>query len=364
MTKVYFLPFDNGNYQEFTHKFENIADQLMMSKGIEPYDKVAVKLHFQESGNESVIDLSLIRSIIDKLKDKKALPFITDTNTLYTGTRNNSVIHLESAIKNGFDYTNVNAPIIIADGIKGNNYINVPVNLKHFNNIKVATDIYDSDVIISLAHFTCHEMSGFGGSIKNISMGCSSKGGKIDMHSNTKPAVDKEKCTECGKCIDNCLAGAISIHSPAQIDKEKCTGCGKCISSCPNEAIYIFWNERSQSFQEKLIEYFYGITKDKKCIYINFLNDISSICDCYKERRPKIVDDIGILFSFDPIAIDRASADLVNKSQGNTSSELKGGFQENGDKIKGVYPWIDWKLQLKYAEQLGLGSQEYELLSL
>jgi len=140
------------------------------------------------------------------------------------------------------------------------------------------------------------------------------------------------------------------INNKAVIDLSKCIGCGECIASCNFGAIAISWAGTPDSVQEKMVEYFYGVWKDKKdrMVFFNFLTDISPNCDCYGHNDPPVTPDIGLLASLDPVAIDQASVDLVNKKTGS-------------DKFREIYPDIDWSVQLSYAESLGIGTRQYEL---
>ncbi len=330
-------------------------------------DFVAVKLHFGEVGNTSFIRPVYVRRIIDNINKLKARPFITDANTVYSGTRGNGIDHYQTAIFNGFGYLTINAPLIIADGLRGDNYEELAINGKHFKKVNIAKEICQADAIISLSHFKAHEMSGFGGSIKNLGMGCASKGGKLAMHSRVYPKIKEDKCTGCGKCIRWCSQKSISLsENRAKIDEAKCIGCGECITTCVYKAIVLIWNETVHAFQEKMIEYVKGIIeqKQRKIAYFNFIMQVSPECDCYASNDAPLVPDIGITASLDPIAIDQCSVDLVNKAVGLTESKLTANYKQGEDKIRTIYPEIDWTVQLKYGEELGLGTREYELVKI
>lgn len=330
-------------------------------------DFTAVKLHFGETGNTSFIRPVYVRKIIENINRLRARPFITDANTLYSGTRGNAIDHYQTALFNGFGYLTVNAPLIIADGLRGDNYEKLKIDGKHFKEVMIAKEICQADSIISLSHFKAHEMSGFGGSIKNIGMGCASKGGKLAMHSRVTPKIKEDKCTGCGKCMRWCSKNAISIiEKKAKIDETKCIGCGECITTCVYKAIILIWNETVHDFQEKMIEYMKGIIDQKqgRIAYFNFIMQVSPECDCYQCNDAPIVPDIGILASLDPIAIDQCSVDMVNEAVGITSSKLSSNYKEGTDKFKTIYPEIDWSVQLEYGEKLGIGSKKYELIKI
>ena len=198
----------------------------------------------------------------------------------------------------------------------------VPINQKNFKKVYIGTEIVNADALISVAHFKGHELSGFGGTLKNIGMGCASRRGKMEQHSDVTPKIIQKRCIGCGECTLHCSQRALSlIEKKASIDKNKCIGCGECILVCANEAIQIQWNQSIPIFLESMVEYAYGVLKGKtgKTLFINFINNVSPACDCYPYNDAPIVRDIGIVASSDPVAIDQASVDLVNKETDSSS---------------------------------------------
>jgi len=325
---------------------------------------VAVKMHFGEKGSTAYIRTPFVGAVIEELKATGCIPFLTDTNTLYVGSRSNSVRHLKTAYENGFAYASVGAPIVIADGLKGGNHEEVPIKGKHFTEVKIASDIARADAMVALSHVKGHELTGFGGAIKNIGMGGGSRAGKLAMHSDVRPKVSRDRCIGCAKCISWCPAGAISlVRKKAEIDPETCIGCAECIVVCPEHAIKIQWNWSGPRVQEKMAEYAAGLaaTKKKKMGFINFVTDVSPQCDCYPFSDAPIVPNAGILLSLDPVAVDKASVDLINKQPGIEGSALKVRHKANTDKFRDLYPDVDWSVQIEHARSLGLGTTSYNL---
>lgn len=357
-----------------TQKF-NLIDKvgkLFTGAGINqiiaPGDLVAIKLHFGEKGNTGFIRPQFIRKIVDEVKKAGGRPFLTDANTLYVGSRSNAVDHLQTAIENGFDYAVVNAPLVIADGLSGKDYMNVPVNLKHCQEVKIGSAVVLADALIAVTHFKGHEATGFGGGIKNVGMGCGSRAGKQIMHSDMLPRVKQEKCRACGRCNQWCPTGAIAVGElkMAVVDEKVCIGCGECTVTCPHGAIGVNWrNNQKDALQEKMAEYAAGVLKNKKgkVGFITFLNNISPDCDCFSFTDAPVVRDIGILASLDLVAIDQACADLVNRERTLPGSRLEG-REDTKDKFSALYPDIDWTRQLSYGEQIGLGSRKYEIIKI
>jgi uncharacterized Fe-S center protein len=354
-------------------KLDILLDRADLKGKIREKDLVAIKLHFGEKGNTAYVRPIFLRRVVDRVKQCKGKPFLTDTNTLYTGARSEAVSHLNTAVENGFAESVINAPILIADGLRGNSAVKVRIDKPIFKTVSIAREIYMTDALITVTHFKGHELSGFGGALKNLGMGCASREGKLSQHSSISPKVDRKACKGCETCLRWCPQEAISMLSlkpgvetkrgNAFIDPKKCVGCGECILSCPSGAIQIQWNESIPIFQKKMVEHAYGAVQNKKgkVLYLSFLTQISPACDCYGYSDAPIVNDIGILSSEDPVAIDQASVDLVNGEAGNRASKLQKNWNPGEDKFRAVYPEVDWNIQLAYAEEIGMGTRKYEL---
>ncbi|MCP4665589.1 MAG: DUF362 domain-containing protein [Deltaproteobacteria bacterium] len=346
-------------------KLVRLLNDAGLEEIIAPRSLAAIKLHFGERGNTAFIRPLFIRAIVDRVRQLGASPFLTDTNTLYAGTRGNSVSHVETAVQNGFAYAVVNAPVIIADGMRGGSWHKVKIDLEIIKTAYLGKEIVASDALISVAHFKGHELSGFGGTIKNLGMGCAARKGKLEQHSDLSPKVKAKNCVGCGDCVEHCAQNAISLaDEKAFIDPKTCVGCGECILICSNGAINVQWNADVPIFQKKMVEYAAAALKTKKgkVLFVNFLTSISPACDCYGHNDAPIVGDIGMMASKDPVAIDQASVDMVNQQAAAEGSCLTTSKGQGEDKFRGIYPHIDWTVQLEYAEEIGLGSREYELV--
>ena len=362
---VYFADLRASTKRNILDKIRTLLDRLGLASRIQKGDAVAIKLHFGERGNTAFVRPIYLRPIVEKVKEAGGKPFLTDTNTLYGGSRSEAISHILTAEEHGFGLNTVGAPIIIADGLWGNAGVQVKISGRIFQEVSIAHDIYYADLLIGVAHFKGHELSGFGGAIKNIAMGCSTKEGKLKQHSNVSPWVKASKCKGCGRCVEWCAHGAIVMREEkAYIEGEKCVGCGECIVICPEGAIMIHWDEVSPVFQRKMVEYALGALKGKegKALFLNFLTQISPYCDCYGHSDVPIVGDIGILASTDPVAIDQASVDLVNAQPGSPFSPYTRGLGPGADKFRAVHKEVDWGVQLSYGEEMGLGRREYELV--
>lgn len=364
---VFFVDMRARHKENLLDKLEKLFDRAGMKDLIAPKDLVAIKVHFGERGNTGFIRPQFIRRLVDKVKSLGGKPFLTDTNTLYVGSRADAVDHLITAIENGFAYAVAGAPLIIADGLVGKDYINVPAGLKHFEEVKIGSAIFHAHSLLVVSHFKGHEVVGFGGALKNLGMGAGSRGGKQMMHSDVLPEVNGEKCRGCAKCEPWCPAGAIAVGEAgrAQIDPQKCLGCGECTITCPHQAIAISWKAEPHTAQEKIVEFAAGALKNKKnkAGFFNFVINVSPECDCAGWTDASIVRDIGILASLDPVALDQASVDLVNKERGLPESRLAG-CGEGEDKFGALWPKANWERQLSYAEATGLGTREYNLIKI
>ncbi|WP_457553295.1 DUF362 domain-containing protein [Desulfobacula sp.] len=365
---VFFMDLEATSRENLLQKLSRLVKKAGIKNILTKNDLTAVKIHFGEQGNTAYIRPVFIREILKTIKGYKACPFLTDANTLYVGTRSDSVSHIHTAIENGFSYSSMDGtPIIIADGLMGKSETKISIAQKNCNHVYIGSEVVNADALVSVAHFKGHELSGFGGTLKNIGMGCASRKGKLDMHSNVSPKIKRKTCIGCAECEKHCPAQAIYMkEKKAYIDKNKCIGCAECIVRCPTGSVNINWNQTVPVFLEKMMEYNLGVLKNKtkKSFFINFITDISPKCDCLSYSEFPIVNNIGILASSDPVAIDQASADLVNQQTALPGTILETNLKPGEDKFRGLYPDVDWEHQLDYAQEIGLGTREYKLVKL
>ncbi|HVN97660.1 MAG TPA: DUF362 domain-containing protein [Syntrophorhabdaceae bacterium] len=365
MSRVYFTDLRTTPKRNVLNKIEDLLNRVKLNTKIKKNDIVAVKLHFGEYGNVAYLRPVFLATIVSQIKALNAKPFLTDTNTLYTGSRSDAVNHLQTAVKNGFDYACVQCPVIIADGLRGASETRVAVEAEVLKEVSVAKEIAEADAMVVVTHFKAHELSGFGGTLKNIGMGCATRKGKLVQHSSLAPQVNRETCKGCKVCFGSCPAQAISlVNKKASIYEKKCIGCGECLLICPFNAIETRWDEAPDAFQKKMAEYASGALrgKEKKAVYLNFVLQVSPACDCYPSNDTPIVPDIGILASDDPVAIDQAACDLVNNEESLPDTALKRRLGKGEDKWRALYPAIDWSIQLNHAATLGLGERAYTLI--
>lgn len=323
---------------------------IKFEQSLKKNDFIGLKIHFGEKGNKSYINPNFLLPFVKFLKKTGTKPFLFETNTLYHGQRMNAIDHINLAHNHGF--AKLNIPIIIGDGIKGNDYTEVEVNQKNFKRCFMAHALKDINHLLVLSHFTCHMLTGFGAAIKNLGMGCAARRGKLAEHCEVTPQINSQKCIKCAICAKNCPAEAIEkIETNYCIIKDRCIGCAQCIAVCPQAAVNIVWSEGYDLMGEKMVEYAYAVVKKVKCFYINFCLFITKECDCMNREDKGFVKDLGILFGYDPVAIDKASIDLVLS-------------QENHDVLKEIHPQINYLHHLQYAKSIGLGSLEYRLIEL
>jgi uncharacterized Fe-S center protein len=363
-SKVYFSDLRATPSMNLLQKLENLVKKAGIEKIVFNKKFVAIKLHFGEPGNLAYLRPNYSKVIVDVVKSLGGKPFLTDCNTLYVGRRKDALEHIDSAYENGYNPFTLGCHIIIADGLKGTDELGVPINCEFVKEAKIGRAIMDADVIISLNHFKGHELTGFGGAIKNIGMGSGSRAGKMEMHNSGKPSVKESKCTGCGQCAKNCAHGAISYNTSkkASISHDVCVGCGRCIGACSFDAVRAGWDEATEIVCKKIVEYAYAVTKDKPSFHINLVIDVSPFCDCHSENDMAIVPDIGMFASFDPVALDMACVDAVNKAPVNRGSMLDEVRKKTDDHFTSIHPETNWKLCLEYAEKLGIGTKNYELI--
>jgi len=351
--KVFLIPASaNENLETINDKLMTLYKCAGFKSCFKQKDFIAIKIHFGEKGNITHIPANYFKSLINFLKIKGGKPFFTDTCVLYRSERSDAVKHLRLADKHGFNLQETDAPVIIADGLRGRNEIEIEIPGELFKKVSIATEAVFADAMIVATHVTGHIASGLGGAIKNLGMGLASRKGKLRQHSSVKPWIDGPKCTGCRQCLIWCPENAITMNGDVAVINEKiCIGCGECLAVCNFGAVEFNWETSSSDLQKKMAEHALGavINKKDKICYFNFLINITKDCDCFGIVQKPLIDDIGILASTDPVAIDKASLDLVEK---NAEKSL----------VSMSYPALDPMAQLQHGKKIGLGSLDYELV--
>ena len=364
-SKVYFTDFRSYHEEALTHKLQRLMDKAGLGQLDMEGKYVAIKMHFGELGNLAFLRPNWAKAVADYVKSNGGRPFLTDCNTLYVGSRKNALDHLDTAFENGFNLFSTGCQILIADGLKGTDDVLVPVDGDYIKQAKIGRAVMDADIIISLTHFKGHESTGFGGAIKNLGMGCGSRAGKMEMHSSGKPQVDQGRCVGCGECRRNCAHDAITIENhKAFIDHNKCVGCGRCIGACPEDAVKAGTDEANDILNYKIAEYTYAVIHGRPNFHISLVIDVSPYCDCHAENDIPIVPDIGMFASFDPVALDQACADAVNRQPVIEGSVLSEKEHCHHDHFTDTHPDTNWESCLEHAVKMGMGSREYELIEI
>lgn len=349
--------------------------RLIKTAGIGQIDMdhkmVAIKIHFGEPGNLTYLRPNYAKAVADVIKSLGGIPFLTDCNTLYPGRRKNALEHIESAYENGFTPFSTGCQVIIGDGLKGSDDIEVPVvGGEYVQTAKIGRAIMDADVFVSLSHFKGHEQTGFGGAIKNIGMGCGSRRGKMEQHAAGKPKVTQKRCVGCKQCSKQCGQDAfVYENGKARIDESKCVGCGRCIAACNFDAIYNPNDCAAQELDRKMAEYAKAVVDGRPQFHISLVIDISPYCDCHGDNDMAILPDVGMFASFDPVALDQACVDACLRQQPLPGSLLDDrmhaeGFCDHHDHFRNTTPESEWQACLEHAEKIGLGSRTYELVTI
>ena len=369
-SKVYFTNLRTTPSSNLLDKMERLVKRAGMENIDFQNQFVAIKIHFGEPGNLAFIRPNYAARMATLLRSLGAKPFLTDCNTLYSGRRANAVDHLESAMENGFNPISAKCDVIIADGLKGTEYREIEIDGEYCKAPKIGSAIADADIIISMNHFKGHEQTGFGGALKNLGMGCASVGGKLELHSASQPRIDIGSCKGCNICVKHCRHDAIHLNTShkAEIDYGKCVGCGQCVALCQYDGAVMGEGDTSERLNYKIAEYSKAVLSGKPNFHISFIMNVSPECDCWNHNDAAIVPDLGIAASFDPVALDKACADMVIQSPiletGNRLSDTPHHEHLEGcDKFHIMHPDTNWQAGLEHAEKLGLGTQEYELIT-
>lgn len=347
-------------------------EKLLLAAGMDTIDFegkiVAIKLHFGEVGNLAYLRPNYAKTVADFVKARGGRPFLTDCNTLYIGSRKNALEHMDAAYLNGFSPFSTGCHVIIADGLRGGDDVEVPVvGGEYVKYAKIGRALMDADIVISLTHFKGHEQAGYGGALKNIGMGCGSRAGKEEVHSSGKPVVDQDKCIGCGKCIENCAHNGPHIENgKCTILKFKCTGCGRCVHVCPMHAIHPDYDIANDVLNCKIAEYAKAVVDGRPSFHIALALDVSPSCDCNHYNDVPIVPNVGMFASFDPVALDTACADMINAQPANPNSAIAHEHEHDHDHphdhFTFAHPDTDWRAAVEHGEAIGLGTTHYELI--
>ena len=353
-SKVFLAPvMDGAAVTQQVEALQKLYTAGELNKVVAKRDFVAIKFHVGEKNNTTHVKPELIRKIVDLAKEAGGQPFLTETSTLYKGERENAVKHIMHANRHGFGIEQTGAPFIMADGLTGNAEFEIQIEGELHKSVKVARDVVSADTLIVVSHATGHVVTGLGACIKNIGMGLASRMGKMREHSAMLPEVIQDKCRFCKKCIQWCPQETIiEKNGKAFIVSENCIGCGECLAVCRFDAVKYDWNAESGFTQKSMAEHAFGILKGKagKSLFINVLVDMTNDCDCFSVKQEKCIPDIGILASFDPVAIDKATLDLTAQKNGKTLAEM-------------AHARNDAMIQIGHAAKIGMGSLEYDLIT-
>jgi uncharacterized Fe-S center protein len=340
-SNVYYQPMKSPTHEELGKAAKELLQEMLTEEKVALEKEIPLKVHFGEKGNKTYIKPQAFNDTIDLMEQNDVKCSFIETNVMYKGERTTRQNHIKLAQEHGF----TRLPIIIADGDRGEDYHEVEISKKHFKTCKIGKEYSKYKQLLVMSHFKGHTLAGFGGAIKNLAMGCASRGGKIAQHVDAKPFIIPFLCVKCKACKNQCPAGAISLDGIPHIDRKKCLGCGACMPKCKRNAIQLniiklLINLAGNNFAEKLTEYGFAAQKGKNNIYINFAANITPGCDCEGHDMKPIMEDIGVFASLDPVAIDQACFDKV---------------KEGGKKLGGEHI-------LEYAEKIGMGNREYNLI--
>lgn len=369
-SKVYFASAAAHEKREnnLLNKIERLYESIGFSETIKPMELVALKTHFGEGGTTRYLRPLFLSRLVGCIAASGARPFMTDSCTFYVDKRHNAYEHLRTAMRHGFYPPSIDAPIVIADGLIGADYVEREVKGKHFERVRVASAISQANALVVATHFKGHVITGFGGALKNVGIGCAWRPAKLSIHGAR--AKISERCTACGLCVSKCHVQAIKFQGDGQspkVDIDVCDSCGECTLVCYCDAIDPDWRSGSlytkEETEERMVEYAAGALVEKlgKAVFFNFILDVTPECDCEPWADLPIVPDVGIVAGRDPVAVDQVSVDLVNGQQGLKESLLKSAYESGGDKFRALNG-VDWEVQLRHAEVMGLGSRGYDLI--
>jgi uncharacterized Fe-S center protein len=354
MSQVFFIKASIAEGEKsISQKAKKLFEAGNFSSCFMKNDFTAVKVHVGEDGNNTYITAPCVKGLIEELLSLGTVPFVTDSSTLYVGHRSNAISHSVVADKHGFNPEVLGVPFIVADGLLGTSESTIEINCPQNREVYIGSEYDNCQSILSIAHVTGHLAAGLGATLKTLGMGCAGKKGKLKQHAALKLNIGTN-CRLCGECLKHCPGDAITLGKiKAHIDQDKCTGCAECMAFCRFKAVECNWGQETQALQQNIAEYAFGVLKNKKskAVFFNFVMSVTKDCDCFDTpNMRRIVDDIGIIASTDPVAIDKAALDLVESRAGKKLQQLINNEE------------IDPTSQIRHAESIGLGTSEYELI--
>ena len=322
--------------------------------------RVAVKVHPGERNNITYIRPSLVRPVVEWVKRAGAEPFVTESTTLYCRERYTQEELIHTAAWNGFTAETLGCPFTVADSGPD---VNVRVQGRYLEQVGIASEVAHADALIVLSHVTAHGWTaGLAASIKQLGMGCVGRSTKREAHLSTTITISEQFCNACAKCARACKGEAIRLLEDHAVLTDRCVRCGVCIAHCPQGAIqYLHDFER---FARALAEAASGVLlrfSVGRAAFLNFLTDITWHCDCEDFSDNPVFPNLGVLASMDPVAVDQASADMLNGAE-----PIRGGradrpeIASSEDRLLAL-TGIEWWRQLECAEELGLGRRRYNL---
>ena len=278
------------------------------------------------------------------LRDRGASGIVAgDTTVAYTGPRG----HRENPLGDPSTYLGLAAshgwspkgsagiPFVVLDrpssalpgtfGFRAEEERREVAGVQRFRDFYLAGGFEAADVVVNHAHLTLHGLAGLAGCVKSLAMGCSSLKGKLRMHQHLFPHFDEDKCVLCGRCVDSCPEGALSLPTDAAcpvVDQEKCIGCGECISVCAlstgaarlHGAVIDDWQRGSETLAERMTDYVVGLMNGKweTTIHVLHLYAVTPLCDCVDQlQEPLLSRDIGFVAGKNPLAIDLLAARML-----------------------------------------------------
>ena len=358
---VYFTPFESkGDPDNLNQRIAGLLRDVGFTGSLAGGDSVAVKIHPGEKNNATYVRPTFVRSVVDLVADAGARPFIAETTTLYCRERYTPDELVATAAGNGFSSDSMGCPFVVGDA--------VPDRLRevggdHLKKVGVAGAIAAADALVVLSHVTGHSWTaGLAGASKQLGMGCAGRATKAAVHLSTTLTIDEELCVSCGDCLDACKGDAIDMSGDYAVFTDSCVRCGVCIGACEQKAIG--YSHDYIRFGQALAEAAAGAAGcfgPGRAVYVNFLMDLTWHCDCEGFSDRPVFPDIGVLISPDPVAIDQASADLINRSrpiEGSMADRPE--VETASDKLLAMFG-IQWWTQLERAEALGVGSRDYRI---
>ncbi len=368
MSRVYWIKGRSTDFRKsITSKISTLLSLEEMAEVVVPNQSLAIKVNISELGYGHSLPPIVVTSLFEQARQMGASAVVTDGGSLFKGPRFDGHSWTDTAIVQGFGIGEAfDNQMLQAGGYTNEEGRFCPSDGERLGGVEIGSLLLDISNLIVLSHVTAHPVTGLAGAVYNLGMGLLTRTGKARVHSSLAIQFDPNRCDGSKICLAYCPTGAVSdAGAKVSFDPRICNGCLGCFMSCPSGAIHIE-PEGMEACQESVAEAAKTVAANLrgKSFFINFLNSVTAQSDDYPFSDIPFLPDMGILASDDPVALDWVTYQMILGSPGIPGSiaEDLNVLEKGTDKLAAITGNSPVHM-LEYAEKLGLGSRDCELLT-